>query len=105
MVELADPRTASRTGRPAPPELGNLKGIPVDVSNEINQAVMNDDINRVQDIANAREVPVDQVLSDPGYFGLSTNDATRYGNAIRSQDGLISSAEAVDEHDEHPRCT
>jgi len=85
-----------------PPELGNLKGIPVDVTNEVNQAVMNDDINRVQDIANAREIPVSDVLSDPAYFGLSANDVTRYTNAIHTQDGLISSAEAVDENDQHP---
>lgn len=85
-----------------PPELGNLKGIPVDVSNEVNRAVMNDDISRVQDIANANGLSVDQVLGDPNYFGLSPNAVTRYNNAIRSQDGLIKSADAVDAQGRHP---
>lgn len=85
-----------------PPELGNLRGLPVDVSNEVNQAVMNDDLNRVRDIANSHDVPIDQVLGDPGYFGLSPNDMTRYNNAIRSQEGLIKSADAVDAHGNHP---
>ena len=82
--------------------MGNLKGIPVDVSNEVNRAVMNDDISRVQDIANANGLPADQVLGDPNYFGLSPNAVTRYDNAIRSQDGLIKSADAVDAQGRHP---
>ena len=85
-----------------PPELGNLKGIPVDVTNEVNQAVMNDDISRVQDIANAHELSVDQVLGDPTYFGVPPNAVTRYNNAIRSQDGLIKSAGAVDAWGNNP---
>lgn len=85
-----------------PQELGNLRGIPVDVSNEVNRAVMNDDISRVQDIANANGLSVDQVLGDPNYFGLSPNAVTRYNNAIRSQDGLIKSADAVDAQGRHP---
>jgi Alpha/beta hydrolase len=85
-----------------PPELGNLKGIPVDVTNEVNRAVMNDDISRVQDIANSHELSADQVLGDPNYFGLSPNAVMRYNNAIRSQDGLVQSAKAVDAWGNHP---
>lgn len=85
-----------------PPELGNLKGIPVDVTNEVNQAVMNDDISRVQDIANSHELSADQVLGDPNYFGLSPNAVTRYNNAIQSRDGLIASAKAVDANGNNP---
>jgi hypothetical protein len=85
-----------------PAELGNMRGIPVDVSNEVNQAVMNDDISRVQDIANANGLSADQVLGDPNYFGLSPNAVMRYNNAIQSQDGLIKSAGAVDAQGNHP---
>jgi hypothetical protein len=85
-----------------PADLGNLRGIPVDVSNEVNQAVMNDDLNRVRDLANAHDLSVDQVLGDPSYFGLSANDVVRYNNACRSQEGLLSSALAVDEYGRHP---
>jgi hypothetical protein len=82
--------------------LGNLNGIPVDVRNEVNQAVMNDDLSRVTDIANRNGVPVDQVLGDPGWYGLSATDITRYNNACRTREGLTASANAKDERGDHP---
>lgn len=84
------------------PNLGNLNGIPVDVRNEVNQAVTNDDLDRVRDLANLHGVPVDQVLGDPGWYGLSAVDVTRYHNACRTEEGLAVSAKAVDERNNHP---
>jgi hypothetical protein len=83
-------------------DLGNSNGIPVDVRNEVNQAVMNDDLSRVTDIANRYRVPVDQVLGDPGSYGLSATDITRYNNACRTREGLAASADAKDEQGAHP---
>ena len=55
-----------------PPDLGNLKGIPVDVRSQINRAVMNDDLRRGE------------------------GDAVRYYNARRTSEGLAASAAAKD---------
>lgn len=83
-------------------DLGNLRGIPVDVANEINRAVMNDDLSRVTDVANLRGVSVDEVLADPGRYGLSASAITRYNNAGRTREGLITSAAVTDERGDHP---
>ncbi len=58
-----------------PTELGNLNGIPVDVRNHINRAVMNDDLHR----------PAGAPMA-----------IIRYNNAIRARDGLAASASAKD---------
>lgn len=84
------------------PELGNLNGVPVAVRNEINQAVMNDDVDRVRDSANRHRVSVDEVLSHAGRYGLSATDVCRYNNGFRTQEGLIASAHAEDEHGRSP---
>ena len=65
-----------------PPDLGNLNGIPVDVRSAINQAVMNDDLHRVEDT--------------PGQYRVSVTDAVRYNNARRTREGLVASAGARD---------
>ena len=85
-----------------PPDLGNLNGIPVDVRDKVNQAVINDDLSRVTDLANLHGVSVDDVFCDPGRYGLSATDITRYNNACRTQEGLAVSAKAVDERNNHP---
>ncbi|BBZ48477.1 hypothetical protein H7H82_13130 [Mycobacterium heidelbergense] len=86
-----------------PPELGNLNGIPVDARGEVNRAVMNDDLHRVEDLAQRSGVSVNDVLSDPGKYGLSASAVTRYTNACRARDGLAKSAQAVDKWpDNHP---
>lgn len=84
------------------PELGNANGIPVDVRDEVNQAVMTDDLNRVRDLANLHGVSVDDVLGDPNWYGLSATGVTRYNNACRTQEGLIASSQAVDEQGRRP---
>ena len=71
-----------------PPELGNLNGIDAVVRDTVNQAVMNDDINRVENAAKQRGVSAVDVLENPGMYGLSTTDVTRYRNAFKTRDGL-----------------
>ncbi len=92
---------ADLTGQHAP-DLGNLNGIPVEVRSELNQAVMNDDLKRVRDCASGHCVSVGQVLADPASYGLSTLDACRYTNALRTQQGLLACRQAEDEHGENP---
>jgi hypothetical protein len=79
------------------PELGNLNGVPVIVRSEVNEAVMNDDLSRVQDVANQRGVSVDEVVANPARYGLTATDITRYNNASQTRKGLDASAKAVDE--------
>jgi Hydrolase N-terminal helical domain/Alpha/beta hydrolase len=71
-----------------PPELGNLNGINAVVRDTVNQAVMNDDINLVENIAKQRGVSATDVLANPGMYGLSAADVTRYHNATKTRDGL-----------------
>ncbi|HWF28741.1 MAG TPA: alpha/beta hydrolase [Mycobacterium sp.] len=71
-----------------PPELGNLNGIDAVVRDTVNQAVMNDDINLVENIAKQRGVSAADILANPGMYGLSATDATRYRNAVKTRDGL-----------------
>ncbi|OBG29258.1 alpha/beta hydrolase [Mycobacterium sp. 852002-51057_SCH5723018] len=71
-----------------PPELGNLNGVPVVVRDRVNEAVMNDDLRRVQVLAASRGVSVSDVLGDPGRYGLTAVAVTRYTNARRAQQGL-----------------
>ena len=81
-----------------PPELGNLNGIPADVRDQVNQAVMTDDINRVTDIAGAHGVAPEDVVGDPEKYGLTQTDITRYTNAVQTQDGLKDTAGAKRPH-------
>lgn len=67
-----------------PPELGNLNGINAATRDTVNQQVMTDDIHRVEDLG----APPADVLANPGRYGLSAIDVTRYGNAVKTRDGL-----------------
>jgi Alpha/beta hydrolase len=71
-----------------PPKLGNLNGIPADVRDRINTAVMNDDITRVEDAATGHGVSVDEALENPALYGLSSRDIVRYRNADQTRQGL-----------------
>lgn len=84
------------------PDLGNLNGIPVNVRNEINRAMMTDDLDHVRDLANSRGVSAREVLGDPGWYGLAATDVARFNNAHRTEQGLAASAGAVDEQNQHP---
>nr|WP_276807199.1 alpha/beta hydrolase [Mycobacterium nebraskense] len=82
------------------PELGNLDGIPAEVRGQVNAAVMNDDLHRIEDVAqrsgmapqslrddvlNGRN---DDILANPGKYGLSPTDVTRYQNAVKTNRGI-----------------
>ncbi|MBU9762255.1 alpha/beta hydrolase [Mycobacterium sp. TNTM28] len=71
-----------------PAALGNLNGIPAEVRDQVNQAVLQDDLNRVQDAATQHGVSTEEVLANPGAYGLTSADATRYTNAVQTQKGL-----------------
>ncbi|WP_077086372.1 alpha/beta hydrolase [Mycobacterium rhizamassiliense] len=71
-----------------PPELGNLNGIDTISRDKVNQAVMNDDINRVESAAARGHVPVDQVTQHPELYGLTPSAITRYNNAEQTKNGL-----------------
>ncbi|ORB92502.1 putative alpha/beta hydrolase [Mycobacterium persicum] len=83
-----------------PQELGNLNGIPAEVRGQVNLAVMNDDLRRVEDAAgqhglspdslrgNALNNVSNDVFSNPGKYGLTAADITRYQNAVKTNEGL-----------------
>ena len=71
-----------------PAALGNLNGIPADVRDQVNLAVLQDDLDRVTDAAGRHGVPVEEVLANPGGYGLTAADTTRYGNAVQTRKGL-----------------
>jgi pimeloyl-ACP methyl ester carboxylesterase len=82
------PQQQSRLIADHKPELGNLNGVPVVVRSRVNQAVMNDDLRRVEDAARQFGVSVNHVLGDPGRYGLTAVAITRYNNARRTREGL-----------------
>ena len=71
-----------------PPELGNLNGIDTPVRDKVNQAVMNDDIARVEGAAAQQHVSVEQVTQHPELYGLTPSAITRYNNAVQTANGL-----------------
>jgi hypothetical protein len=71
-----------------PAELGNLNGIPAAARDTINQQVHADDLNRISNTATQHGVSKEQVLANPGFYGLSADDVTRYNNAIKVQQGM-----------------
>ena len=71
-----------------PPELGNLNGIDTVSRDKVNQAVMNDDIARIQNAAAQNHVSVEQVTQHPEQYGLTPTAITRYNNAMQTQKGL-----------------
>lgn len=83
-----------------PAELGNLNGIDAIPRDAVNQAVMNDDINRVEAAARQHGLSPDSLTRDargnvdndlftnPAKYGLTATDVTRYRNAVKTRDGL-----------------
>ena len=71
-----------------PAEVGNLNGIPAAARDTINQQVLTDDLNRIADTAAQHGVLDEQVLANPGFYGLSADDVTRYDNALKVQQGM-----------------
>lgn len=79
-----------------PPELGNLNGVPVLVRSQVNQAVLNDDLRRVEERAAERGASVDDVLAKPGAYGLTAAAVVRYSNGRRTEQGMHAARGAVD---------
>lgn len=79
-----------------PPMLGNLNGIPAEARDQVNVAVMDDDLDRVEDIADRNNVSADEVTANPGRYGLTEGDVTRYENASKTQEGLLHQLGAPD---------
>lgn len=83
-----------------PKELGNLNGIDAIPRDAVNQAVMNDDISRVEAAARQHGLSPDSLSRDargnvdndlftnPTKYGLTATDVTRYRNAVKTRDGL-----------------
>lgn len=71
-----------------PDKLGNLDGIPVVDRDKANQTVMHQDINRVAEVAAARNVTVDEVLAHPDDYGMNPQMMARYNNALKVQEAL-----------------
>lgn len=71
-----------------PQKLGNLNGIPAGVRDPVNRAVLNDDLHRVADLAKLNGVDPTVIVNDPGKYGLTAVDITRYTNAVQTRNGL-----------------
>jgi hypothetical protein len=72
-----------------PDQIGNLNGVPVADRSAANEAVMHRDIDTVEDAASSHGVSADQVVADPSAFGVTRQEAGRYANARRSNEGLV----------------
>jgi pimeloyl-ACP methyl ester carboxylesterase len=84
-----------------PKDLGNLIGVPIDARSQVNEAVMNDDLHRVEDLAKSG-FSVSDILGDPSKYGLSPDAVMRYGNAVQARNGLDASSKAKDAFGRHP---
>lgn len=84
-----------------PKDLGNLNGVPISARSDVNIAVMNEDLHRVEDLAK-NGISVNDILNDPNKFGLSPTDVMRYNNAVQARNGLATSSKAVDAFGNHP---
>lgn len=83
-----------------PRELGNLNGVPAEVRDKVNQAAMNDDLRKVEDVARLRGLAPEalrdnalnnqdaDVFSNPEAYGLCATDIARYQNAVKTNDFL-----------------
>ena len=83
-----------------PQELGNLNGIPAEARGQVNLDVMNDDLSRVEAVAEQAGLPRralrdnalhnanNDVFANPGKYGLTDTDITRYQNAVKTNEGL-----------------
>ncbi|MDR3663265.1 MAG: alpha/beta hydrolase [Mycobacterium sp.] len=74
--------------RDHPDRIGGLDGVPTTGRDAANRAVMQQDLDRVNNAARDHHVSPDQVMAQPQNYGLTPNDITRYENANQVQDGL-----------------
>jgi uncharacterized protein YukE len=71
-----------------PERIGNLNGIPVATRDYANRRVMTRDLDRVRRAAANAGVLNEAVLADPGKYGLTQTDVTRYRNAEQVELGI-----------------
>jgi uncharacterized protein YukE/pimeloyl-ACP methyl ester carboxylesterase len=74
-------------------KLGNLNGIPTVDRDKANRTVMQQDIDRPAEVAQARGVAVDEVLAHPDQYGMNPRMMARYHNALKVQEGLQHNAD------------
>jgi Alpha/beta hydrolase len=75
-----------------PAELGNKNGIPADVRDQVNRAVLKDDVTRVADAARSHGVPTADVMDHPERHGLTREHIVRFFNAVRTRNGLTTTS-------------
>lgn len=71
-----------------PERIGSLNGIPVATRDCANRRVMNRDLDRVRRAAANAGVSNEAVVADPGKYGLTQQDVTRYRNADQVEIGI-----------------
>ncbi|MGW5520664.1 alpha/beta hydrolase [Nocardia africana] len=90
MLTRPDRRSRSDPLIAAYPEMiGDLNGIPVADRSTANEAVMNADLNLVEDyLTKYKDVSLEALEKDPGHYGMTVDQMTRYYNAINVRAGL-----------------
>lgn len=71
-----------------PERIGNLNGVPVATRDYANRRVMSRDLDRARSAAANAGVSTEAVLADPGEYGLTQRDVTRYRNAAQVAIGI-----------------
>jgi len=79
------PNERQRLADQRPGRIGNLNGIPVAIRDCANRKVMNQDLDRVRHAAANAGVPTEAAVAEPGKYGLTQADITRYRNAENVQ--------------------
>lgn len=74
--------------RDHPSGIGNLNGVPVSARSEANLRVLRHDLEAVAEAAHRAGVGTEDVVADPGRYGLTATDITRYRNAAQTRTGL-----------------
>jgi hypothetical protein len=97
------PQERQRLSDDEPERIGNLNGVPVATRDYANRRVMNRDLDRVRRAAANAGVLDEVVLADPGKYGLTQNDVTRYRNADQVEIGIGINGEPDSNHvPKHP---
>jgi hypothetical protein len=86
--ESLSPDERQRLADEEPERIGNLNGIPVAIRDHANREAMQQDLDRVRQAAAHAGVPDEAVLADPGKYGLTQADVTRYRNAEQVESGI-----------------
>ncbi|OPX12974.1 alpha/beta hydrolase [Mycobacterium sp. AT1] len=71
-----------------PDKLGNLNGIPVADRSTANKMIMQQDIDRPAEVAQARGVTTEEVLAHPEKYGMAGEMMNRYDNALKVDQAL-----------------